>query len=104
MLLGDAVERPPAHQESVRPHPDNPAAGEEGCQRTDGFLVLNNAATRPTTDSSSKVQTITSLSDDVDKEKLGDVPAAMVGVLRKTIDIQKKALEKFEESYENYDK
>ena len=47
---------------------------------------------------------LTSLSDDVDKEKLGDVPAAMVSVLKKTIDIQKKALDKFEESYDNYDK
>ena len=43
---------------------------------------------------------LSTLSEDTDKEKLGRVPSAFVSVFRKSIDIQKKALEKFEESYE----
>jgi 6-phosphogluconate dehydrogenase len=48
---------------------------------------------------------MSTLSEDTDKEKLGRIPSAFVSVFRKGIDIQKKALEKFEESYEkNKDK
>lgn len=43
---------------------------------------------------------LSSLSDETDTEKLGQIPGAMVSVFRRGIDIQKKALEKFEESYE----
>ena len=43
---------------------------------------------------------LSSLSDETDTEKLGQIPGAMVSVFRKGLDIQKKALEKFEESYE----
>jgi len=43
---------------------------------------------------------LSTLSEDTDKEKLGRIPSAFVSVFRKSIDIQKKALEKFEESYE----
>ncbi len=43
---------------------------------------------------------LSSMSDETDTEKLGRIPGAMVSVFRKGIDIQKKALEKFEESYE----
>lgn len=46
---------------------------------------------------------ITSLSDETDKEKLGTIPAAFMSIIRKTIDIQKKALDKFEESYDKYE-
>ncbi len=46
---------------------------------------------------------LTSLSDDIDKKKLGTIPAAVVSVMRKTIEIQNKALDKFEESYDEYD-
>ncbi|MCK4763784.1 MAG: hypothetical protein KAW12_16400 [Candidatus Aminicenantes bacterium] len=46
---------------------------------------------------------LSSLSDDTDKEKLGEIPAAIVGVLRKTIEIQRKAINKFEESYSKDD-
>lgn len=43
---------------------------------------------------------LSTLSEETDTEKLGRIPGAMVSVFRKGIDIQKKALEKFEESYE----
>lgn len=46
---------------------------------------------------------LTSLSDDIDKDKLGTLPAAIVSVMRKTIEIQDKALDKFEKSIEEYD-
>ncbi len=46
---------------------------------------------------------LSSISDDIDKEKLGSISAAFVSVMRKTIDIQTRALEKFEDSYEEYD-
>lgn len=46
---------------------------------------------------------IASMSEDTDKEKLGSVSAAIVSILRKTIDIQKKALDKFEERCEECD-
>ena len=46
---------------------------------------------------------LTSLSDETDKEKLGEIPAAIVSIFRKTIDIQKKALDKFEERCEECD-
>ena len=48
---------------------------------------------------------LSTLSEDTDKEKLGRFSSGIVSVFRKGIDIQKKALEKFEESYEkNKDK
>lgn len=43
---------------------------------------------------------LSTISEETDTEKLGRIPGAMVSVFRKGIDIQKKALEKFEESYE----
>jgi len=43
---------------------------------------------------------LSSLSEETDTEKLGRIPGSMVSVFRKGLDIQKKALEKFEESYE----
>jgi hypothetical protein len=43
---------------------------------------------------------LSTLSEDTDTERLGRIPGAMVSVFRKGIDIQKKALEKFEESCE----
>ena len=46
---------------------------------------------------------LSELSEETDKEKLGRVPAAIVSVFRRAIDIQSRALEKFEESYEEYD-
>lgn len=46
---------------------------------------------------------LTSLSEETDKEKLGEIPAAIVSIFRKTIDIQKKALDKFEERCEECD-
>ena len=41
---------------------------------------------------------LSSMSEETDKDKLGELPAAVVSVLRRGIEIQKKALEKFEES------
>lgn len=46
---------------------------------------------------------LSSLSEETDKEKLGTVPAAIVSIIRRSIEIQTKALDKFEESYEEYD-
>ncbi len=46
---------------------------------------------------------LSDLSEETDKEKLGRVPAAIVSVFRRAIDIQSRTLEKFEESYEEYD-
>ncbi len=46
---------------------------------------------------------LTSLSEETDKEKLGEIPAAIVSIFRKTIDIQKKALDKFEERCAEHD-
>lgn len=42
---------------------------------------------------------LSSLSDETDKEGLGEIPAAFVSVLRRTADVQKKTIDKFEESY-----
>lgn len=47
---------------------------------------------------------LSTISEETDTEKLGRIPGAMVSVFRKGIDIQKKALEKFEESYEEHKK
>ncbi len=46
---------------------------------------------------------LSNLSEETDKEKSGRVQAAIVSVIRRTIDIHSKALDKFEESYEKYD-
>lgn len=46
---------------------------------------------------------LSSLSEDTDAEKLGDVPAAFLSIFRKSLDVQKKVLDKFEESYDKYD-
>ncbi len=46
---------------------------------------------------------VASISDETDKEELGEFSAAIVSVFRKTLDIQKKAIDKFEESYQKYD-
>lgn len=46
---------------------------------------------------------LSSLSDETDKEGLGEIPAAFVSVLRRTADIQKKAIDKFEENYKKDD-
>jgi serine/threonine-protein kinase RIO1 len=43
---------------------------------------------------------LSTLSEDTDTERLGRIPGAMVSVFRKGVEIQKKALEKFEESCE----
>ena len=42
---------------------------------------------------------LSSMSDETDKEDLGEIPAAFVSVLRRTVDVQKKVVDKFEESY-----
>lgn len=47
---------------------------------------------------------LSSLSDETDKENMGEIPAALVSVLRRTVDIQKKVVDKFEESYKKEDK
>ena len=44
-------------------------------------------------------EALASLSEETDREKLGKVPSAVVSVYRRSIDIQKKAVDKFEESY-----
>lgn len=44
-------------------------------------------------------EALSSLSEDTDQEKLGKIPSAIVSVFRRSIDIQKKAVDKFEESY-----
>lgn len=46
---------------------------------------------------------LSSLSEDTDTDKLGRIPGAIVSVFRKSIDIQKKSLDKFEESYSKED-
>jgi hypothetical protein len=43
------------------------------------------------------------LSDETDTEKLGRVPGALVSIFRRAVDIQKKALDKFEERCEECD-
>jgi serine/threonine-protein kinase RIO1 len=42
---------------------------------------------------------LSSMSDETDRENMADIPAAFVSVLRRTADIQKKVIDKFEESY-----
>jgi len=42
---------------------------------------------------------LSSVSDETDKEGMGEIPAAFVSVLRRTADVQKKTIDKFEESY-----
>lgn len=44
-------------------------------------------------------EALASLSEETDREKLGRIPSAVVSVYRRSIDIQKKAVDKFEESY-----
>lgn len=46
---------------------------------------------------------LSSLSEETDKENLGTISSAIVSVIRKTIEIQTKAVDKFEESYKEYD-
>lgn len=46
---------------------------------------------------------LSSMSDETDKEKLGEISAAFVSVLRKAVDVQKKVINKFEESYQKED-
>ncbi len=46
---------------------------------------------------------MSSLSEETDKEKLNEIPAAIVSITRKSMDIQKKAINKFEDSYKKYD-
>jgi hypothetical protein len=41
---------------------------------------------------------LSSLSEDTDKEKLGEYPAALISLFRRGLKIQRKALDKFEES------
>ncbi len=43
------------------------------------------------------------MSDETDKDAIGEIPAAMVSIFRKMVDIQGKALDKFEESCKKYD-
>lgn len=44
-------------------------------------------------------EALASLSEETDREKLGKIPSAVVSVYRRSIDIQKKAVDKFEEGY-----
>ncbi len=46
----------------------------------------------------------TSAADDKDKDELGEIPSTILSIFRKTIDVQKKVLDKFETSYKSYDK
>jgi hypothetical protein len=46
---------------------------------------------------------LTDLDDETDRDKLGRVPAAVVSIFRKAINIQKKALDKFEKGCEEND-
>jgi hypothetical protein len=46
---------------------------------------------------------LTDLDDETDSDKLGRIPAVLVSIFRKSIDIQKKALDKFEKGCEECD-
>ena len=72
--------------------------GIRGCGKiTGGMIDATSEALKEGADA------LTSLSDDIDKDKLGTLPAAIVSVMRKSIEIQRKALDKFEKSVEEYD-
>jgi Mg2+ and Co2+ transporter CorA len=46
---------------------------------------------------------VASISDETNTEELGEFSAAIVSIFRKTLDVQKKAINKFEESYQKYE-
>jgi len=47
---------------------------------------------------SESADALSSLSDDTDREKLGEYPAALISVMRRGLRIHRKAIDKFEES------
>ena len=46
---------------------------------------------------------LSSMSDETDRENMSEITGAFVSVLRRTADIQKKVIDKFEESYKKGD-